>query len=232
MKTLFYIDINIAEEVGFEEAALLAWFNSTAEESIVKTEEDKVWIYTGYAVLHKAHTYWSKPKIEKLLAKLELFECIYRKDGENASRFWVYLSDNMLTKEQSVSKNVVVVDARESKVYSVMLPAENGILTQTDMSGGQIVAKIISFITKVNPDAVKFYSWKHERAAILTMLDQSYDPSILCQMAHCLPMTHGKQFAPVITSPQEFATKFSKLVAYVNKEILTKQAEKDNTFAI
>jgi hypothetical protein len=100
------------------------------------------------------------------------------------------------------------------------------------INGNQVFSGIVKRICAINPDAVRYYSRVDERNAILTMLDQGYEAKMLYQMADILQLTHGRPFAPVITTPHEFAVKFSKLAAFVYKEQLTQKDKENNKYAI
>lgn len=212
MKKTYNISLNLAKIVGFEAAALHSSF-----------EGQKV-VTTSYNQICKENPCWTRGKTNKLFEALEAVGAVSR-TPEVKGKFDVTVYDT-ITKPTETE----VVDNREAKKYIIVVPEDGQGPTEKEVSGNAIVSSIIDKLTVINPDAVKFYRWKHERAAILDMLDQGYDPTVMIHYASLLPMTHGQPFAPVITSPKEFATKFSKLAAYIHKEVISKKQEQESQF--
>lgn len=204
MKT-YNIDQEVVKQLGFEVAAYLGCLRDNPGNVI----------QTGYRAMQKDNPFWSWGKQKKFIDILLSYEAItVEYTDEKKEKFQIVLNDSMLKEAKSKGP----VDVREIQQHVAILPVDGQGPTEYTLRGSEIVSKIIELISEINKDAVKYYGWPTERKAILDMLDQGYDPALMLQYADVLKYTHGKPYAPVITSPSEFASKFSKLAAFVVKE--------------
>lgn len=204
-KKNYTIDQDIVKFLGFEETAYLC---------CLKDNPGNV-IETGYRAIQKEHPFWSWGKQKKIIKKLLAHEAIALEYTDaKQEKFRIILQDTILEKPKPEGP----ADPREIYEYVLTVPITGQGPTEVTLKASEIVAKIIAYIVEINPGATVFYGRPSERKAILDMLDQGYDPVTMLRYADALKYTYGKPYSPVISSPSEFANKFSKLAAYIMKE--------------
>lgn len=89
--------------------------------------------------------------------------------------------------------------------------------TETDTEAGKEINELIKLFEPNNPSYERLFSNKTQRAVLERMVRKHTDEKVR-RMIKFAVQCHGKEMAPVITTPLQLETKLGSLVAYLKRE--------------
>lgn len=79
------------------------------------------------------------------------------------------------------------------------------------------IDQIIPFFKEINPSYKRFYTSKIQRGCLVRLIEQ-FDKELIIDLLKKLPEIMKNTYAPIITTPYEFETKFGKLKIFLDRQ--------------
>lgn len=222
MKTAFVFDLDVAINVGLDEAIVLDWLEkrcvaSYSEDRKACFQEGSWWCFCSKSVVEVAFPFWSWGKSFRMIDKLKELKFIDTRDSVT------YKGAKLVTVIKTEFKFKKLAKQEEVQIYTYVRTIAGEKIEKTEPST-TIVAEMIDLFRHVNPSYKIFFGRKAQRQPLLEMMKE-YSITELFKLLEVLPQTNGMQYAPTITTPLEFRRLAPKLVAFIEKK---KSEQKSN----